>query len=79
MSVLPFVASLQYVQLGLIGGSISKCGDKEYIPSFFTRLDHPAVANFIGAPVNAMNEISMKENGKSHYYLHWQGVIYIIL
>ena len=65
---LTFVASLQYVQLGLVGGSVSQCGDKEYIPSFFTRLDHPAVANFLATPVNAVNESPMKQYGKSDYY-----------
>ena len=36
----------QYFQVGLVGGGISECGDKN-IPSYFTRLDHPEIANFI--------------------------------
>jgi len=33
----------------LVAGGISKCGDKS-IPSYFTRLDHPEIANFITSP-----------------------------
>ena len=45
-----FVSALaQHFQVGLIAGGISKCGDKS-IPSYFTRLDHPEIANFINSP-----------------------------
>ena len=43
------LASSQYFQVGLVSGGVSKCGDK-YIPSYFTRLDHPEIADFISAP-----------------------------
>ena len=33
----------------MVAGGISKCGDKN-IPSYFTRLDHPEIANFIATP-----------------------------
>lgn len=43
-------ALAQYFQVGLVVGGISKCGDKS-IPSYFTRLDHPEIANFINSPI----------------------------
>jgi len=43
------LVSSQYFQIGLVAGGISKCGDK-HIPSYFTRLDHPEIANFIANP-----------------------------
>jgi len=33
----------------LVSGGVSKCGDKN-IPTYFTRLDHPEIANFISTP-----------------------------
>jgi len=44
-----FLAVLQYFQIGLVSGGVSKCGDKN-IPSYFTRLDYPEIANFIKFP-----------------------------
>jgi hypothetical protein len=44
-----FLAFLQHFQVGVVSGGVSKCGDKS-IPSYFTRLDHPEIANFISAP-----------------------------
>jgi len=32
-----------------VSGGVSKCGDK-HIPSYFTRLNHPEIAEFIAAP-----------------------------
>jgi len=44
-----FSATAQYIQVGMVGGSGSRCGDVGS-PSYFTRLDHPEIANFIAAP-----------------------------
>jgi len=64
--MLPFVASLQYIQLGLVGGdfSLAKCDDKEYIPSYFTLLDHSDVAKFIADPFTTLNEDPTELFGK---------------
>ena len=35
--------------MGLVSGGVSKCGDKT-IPSYYTRLDHPEIAEFIASP-----------------------------
>ena len=44
------LGSSQHFQVGLVSGAVStKCGDKN-IPSYFTRLDHPQIANFIFTP-----------------------------
>ncbi len=40
---------MKYFQVGLVSGGVSKCGDKN-IPSYFTRLDHPEIADFIAGP-----------------------------
>ena len=50
------LGSLQYFQVGLVSGGVSKCGDKS-IPSYFTRLDHPDIADFIADPDMADPEL----------------------
>ena len=44
-----FSATVKYIQVGMVSGGVSRCGDPD-IPSYFTRLDHPEIANFIAAP-----------------------------
>jgi len=38
--------SSQYFQVGMVSGGVSSCGDRD-IPGYYTRLDHPEIANFI--------------------------------
>ena len=39
----------QYIQEGLVAGSVSFCGDPG-IPAYYTRLNHPDIINFIQEP-----------------------------
>jgi secreted trypsin-like serine protease len=39
----------QYVQVGIVSGGVSHCGNTD-IPDIYVRLDHPEVAGFIGNP-----------------------------
>ncbi len=41
----------QYFQVGLVSGGVSSCGDRD-IPGYYTRLDHPEIADFVQDPKN---------------------------
>ncbi len=46
------------------GGVSAKCGDKD-IPSYFTRLDHPEIASFIGTPESGSLYLATKSADSS--------------
>ena len=43
--------SSQFFQVGMVSGGVSSCGDKD-IPGYYTRLDHPEIADFVLDPEN---------------------------
>ena len=58
----------QFFQVGLVSGGVSGCGDK-YIPAYYTRLDHPEIADFVQSPEKKITRGIFKKPFLCTYYL----------